>query len=734
MSTAFELLAPPIQLSLWRMGWTELRSIQSDAIHAVLNSDHDLIISAATASGKTEAAFLPIISRLTEAPANSIAALYVSPLKALINDQFRRLEELCEHAEIPVHRWHGDVSQAAKNKLVKDPSGILLTTPESLESLFINRSSALSRVFGSLQYVVIDELHAFVGRERGTHLRSLLHRLEQKINHPFRILALSATLGEWLSEYAAWIRPGQENRVSLLANQNEEKTIRLKIYGYTAGEGSPADELDTDDGQVKTNYLVDDVLKAFDRRKGLVFANCKSDVELLADALNEQCRRRSTPESFLVHHGSLSKEIREQTEQLMRGSATYTTLCSSTLELGIDIGDVESVGQIGAPWSVSSLVQRLGRSGRRGDDASEMRMFIECLPLHNNSSLVDRLWPELLQAIALTELMLDKWREPPESSRFDFSTLVQQILSILAETGGIDANSLFHRLIQNGAFREIEKQQFVQLLRALGEQNLVEQMSEGDLILGVEGEWIVKSMDFYSAFASSKEFTVMSAGEAIGSIAAIDPPPPLDHLLLAGRRWQVVDVDTRREEINVIPARGRKAAPFQGSAGEIHDRVRDKMRTVLLGQDGFKYLNPGAANWLAEARQTAITAGLHRSAWHQISSAKSLLFTWSGSRTQRTIVLFARLAGIEAVDRKIAIEFPAPERVVRHKLLALLHSGVSREALADKEAYHARRKYDCYVPNEILRECFAADALDIDNCIAVVDRACHEDEHISFSS
>ncbi len=201
-------------------------------------------------------------------------------------------------------------------------------------------------------------------------------------------------------------------------------------------------------------------------------------------------------------------------------------------------------------------------------------------------------------------------------------------------------------------------------------------------------------MDFYSEFASSKEFTVLSAGEAIGSIAAIDPPPPLDQLLLAGRRWQFVDVDVRREEINVIPAHGRMAAPFQGSGGEIHDRARENMRAILLGDDLLRYLNPGAATWLREARENASIAGLHRSSWHQMTSAKSMLFTWSGSRTQRTIVLLSRLAGIEAIDRHIAVEFSAPERVVRHKLLALLRAGISTEALADQDACHARRNYD----------------------------------------
>ncbi len=179
-----------------------------------------------------------------------------------------------------------------------------------------------------------------------------------------------------------------------------------------------------------------------------------------------------------THHGSLSKEIREQTERMMRGDVAFTTLCSSTLELGIDIGNVEVVGQIGAPWSVSSLIQRLGRSGRRGDDASEMRIFIECMPLHNDSSLLDRLRPDLLQGIALTELMLEKWLEPPVISSFDVSTFIQQTLSVLAETGGVSAGELFTRLIERSAFRGMEKKQFVYLLRGLGEQNLVEQVSE----------------------------------------------------------------------------------------------------------------------------------------------------------------------------------------------------------------------------------------------------------------
>jgi ATP-dependent Lhr-like helicase len=720
-AAAFDLLATPIQQSLWRMGWTELRPIQSDAIRAVLQTDSDLIISAATASGKTEAAFLPIISQLATENVDSVGALYISPLKALINDQFRRLEELCEAAEIPVHRWHGDVGQGARAKLVKEPRGIVLTTPESLESMFINRSSALTRMYGGLKYVVIDELHAFVGRERGTHLRSLLHRLEQKIGRAFRVVALSATLGDWSREYANWIRPGRPNDVTVLTGENEGKTVRLKIYGYTTGEGdSPNDAAPFED----TSYAIDDMLKAFGDRTGLIFANRKNDVELFADALNERCRRMGRRESFLVHHGSLSKEIREQTEQMMRGDAPYTTLCSSTLELGIDIGDVEAVGQIGAPWSVSSLIQRLGRSGRRGEAASEIRIFIESLPLHRDSDLVERLRPQLLQAIALTELMREKWLEPPNIATCDFSTLIQQILSVLTETGGVKANDLYSRLVRRGAFAGVDAGDFASLLRALGERKLVEQMAERDLIVGVEGEWIVKSLDFYSAFASSKEFTVLHAGEAIGSISASDPPPPGDHLLLAGRRWQVVGVDPNREEIAVVPAHGKKRAPFCGSAGDIHDRIREKMRQLVLGDTPIGYLSSAATEWLRESRAIARAAGLDQSAWHSSSPERSLLFTWSGTRTQRTMVLLAKLAGVDAIDREIAVEFVAPERVARHKLLTLLHAGVSDELLADEEENQTRRKYDHYLPSELRRKCFIEDALNVDGCLSLLNSVC----------
>jgi ATP-dependent helicase Lhr and Lhr-like helicase len=722
--SAFDLLAPPIQECLWRMGWTGLRPIQARAIHAVLQSENDLIVSARTASGKTEAAFLPILSKLAVDPPSSVGVLYVGPLKALINDQFRRLEELCEFAEIPVHRRHGDVGEAAKNRLMEQPSGIVLITPESLESLFINRSSSIARLFRDLRYVVIDELHAFVGRERGLHLRSLLFRLEQRIQHPYRMVALSATLGDWSDSYADWLRPGRAQQVTVVTDSGESRAVRFKIYAYELGRSDgPSEPTERPSDNDDQRGLFDDMLQAFGGRKNLIFANRKDQVEWVADALNERCRKAGRLEEFLVHHGSVSKDIREHTEHLMREDSPHTTVCSSTLELGIDIGKVAAVGQIGVPWSVSSMVQRLGRSGRGEGEHAELRMYVEDFSLDDENNVIDRLHPKLLQAIALTELMLQKWIEPPNLREHDHSTLIQQILSVLAETGGVSAAALFGRLASRGAFQWLDAESFTALLRSLGARDLIEQAAEGSLILGIEGERIVKSFEFYSAFASQREYDVLHSAHLIGSLPAVDPPPVGEHLLLGGRRWQVAGVDTDQEEIYVVPASGRKRPFFGGSAGDIHSIVRQKMRDVVLGDQPITYLNSTASLWLSHARKIATAANLNTGVWFDQSANRCLLFTWLGTRTQRTIVLLAKSAGLDASDADIAIEFSGDSQHVRSRLRPLLLQRPTSLELAARTPFKERRKYDRFLTAELLTASVAHDALDVEEAFECLCRS-----------
>ncbi len=292
---AFNVLAEPLRRCLWQMGWTHLRPIQASAIELVLCSEQDGLISASTASGKTEAAFLPVLSRIHESPRPSVQALYVGPLKALINDQFRRLDELCEHAEIPVHRWHGDVTANRKSKLLMKPSGVLLITPESIESLFVNRSSALARLFSELQFVVIDEVHAFVGRERGRHLRSLLFRLERHVSAPFRLMALSATVGDAAFEYAKWMRPQQPERVTLIDDPGVQRSIRFRINGYTVGKARAQSR--SSDTNVP-GHMLTDLYDQFAGRKNLTRRSRNQGGVFRCSVTNT---------AFIRHDGVLSK-------------------------------------------------------------------------------------------------------------------------------------------------------------------------------------------------------------------------------------------------------------------------------------------------------------------------------------------------------------------------------------------------------------------------------------------
>lgn len=718
--SAFSLLAPPIQRILWRMRWTELRPIQVKAIHTVLRGADDLIISAATASGKTEAAFLPILSRLCENAGNSLQALYVSPLKALINDQFRRLEDLCTYADIPVHRWHGDVAASKKRELIEQPAGVLLITPESLESLFINRSAVLGRMFSDLKFIVIDELHAFVGRERGLHLRSLLSRLDQRIGTSPRMLALSATLGPALPLYARWMRPDQPERVQLIDDEGSERGISFKIYGFEAtGNIAPAPDAeepssDANEGLSRGSAaMIDNMYRAFFGSTNLIFANRKDDVEWFADALNERFRHDGRPCEFLVHHGSVSKEVREETELLMRGTRPYSTLCSSTLELGIDIGSVHSVGQIGSPWSVNSLVQRLGRSGRREGETSTMRMYLPEQALEPTASLIERLRPELLHAIALTELMLEKWLETPRIDERDLSTLVHQILSVLAETGGILATELFDRLAIHGAFRWIDQKAFIDVLRSLKGHDLVEQAPDGLLILGLGGQELVANYNFYSAFVTDAEYAVVCDGRQIGTLPALYAPPVGEHLLLAAKRWEVKAIDHTRKEILVVPAHGRKPPRFLGRGGEVQPKVRQKMRAILVGDQQFAYLNGQAQQWLDDARSVAKQARLNMTDLADLDDRHALWFSWTGTRIQRTIALWAESAGLEVQDLEIALRFHGTTSCVREHLNQLLAAVPTAQGLAARIPIKQIRKFDEYLTDDLLAFGLADSAIDL---------------------
>lgn len=724
---AFTLLAAGVQRQLYSMGWRELRAIQARAIRAYVGTDADLLIMAETAGGKTEAAFLPVLSAISTEPSGSVRAMYIGPLKALINDQFSRLEDLCTHLDVKVHRWHGDVSAGQKAALVKEPSGVLLITPESLESMLINRTRHLGDLFGGLRAVVIDEVHAFLSGERGLHLASLLSRVRRYVRQDQRrprMLGLSATVGD-PSAAQRYLNPSDPRHVSIIADDGPGKEIKFRIHGYikdTDGEEGVRDQgvVGTDptpapDADLVTmQRIAQDLAEHCRTHSNLVFANAKGDIELYADMANECCRTDGLPGTFLVHHGSLAKEVREDTEATMKGGRPMTTVCSSTLEMGIDIGSVWMVGQIGAPWSVASFKQRLGRSGRKDGEPRRLRGYVICETSTNAKDPLSLLPLELLQTVAVCELMLQQWVEPPSPSSLDLSTLAHQMISTVAEMGAVDAATLHQRLCREGPFVHFDRPMFAAVIRNLGAVDVLEQGPDGNLILGLEGERLRTRKDFYAAFASRIEFAIIAGDRTLGSLPIDTVPKVGEHLVFAARRWQVTDVDAGRMSLYVTPAKRRQRPLFTGGLGEIHAKIRDEMLTVLGKQQTFAYLDPTAAEALDRARQAARSRGLGRRALIDLSEQRCLWLTWTGTRRHRTLLALLSWSGIDAFDREVAIECHASIDEVRRCLESALRSPPSLAAISQTVAPKQFRKYDYLFTEDLLNASIAAERLDTD--------------------
>jgi ATP-dependent Lhr-like helicase len=711
-SQAFDRLAAPVRRWVYDQGWQSLRDAQEAAIPVLLAGADDVIISAATAAGKTEAAFLPICSRLaTDAPPEpGIRVLYVAPLKALINDQFNRLSGLCERLEIPVHRWHGDVPGSKKSAALKHPDGILLITPESLEALFVVRGRAVGTLLAGLQYVVVDELHAFLGTERGAQLRSLLHRVELAIRRRVLRVGLSATLGD-MSLAADALRPGEAAAVQYIRSAQGGQEIALQVRGYqsSAPQAGSKDDEDPDDQPV-----ADDLFRALRGYDNLVFANSRSAVELLAARLRDLSEAAGVPNEFLPHHGSLSKELREDVEAALKDPGRPTTaVATTTLEMGIDIGSVHSVAQVGAPPSVAALRQRLGRSGRRGEPAI-LRTYVTEPAVDQRTSLPDQLRSELVQSIATLNLLLAGWCEPPDQDALHLSTLIQQLLSVIAQHGGVTAPAAYDGLCGPGSpFTAITPVQFATLLRGLGAKDVLCQAADGTLLLGPVGDRVVNHYSFYAAFTTPEECRLFMNGRPLGTI-------PVDRTLYAGvllvfggRRWKVSSIDHDRKIVEVAPAAGGRPPLFYGGGAGVHDRVRVEMRSVLASQVNPGYLSATAANLLSEARAAYAR---YRLADHGIlqEGHDTVLVPWTGSRAMTTLAAQLCASGLDASDDGLVITVvKATTGLVRGHLQLLAAAGPADPVtLAAGIANKATAKYDDWIEDSLLAVDYARRALD----------------------
>ncbi|MET1174649.1 MULTISPECIES: DEAD/DEAH box helicase [Paenibacillus] len=714
----FYRLAPFVQEFIYKKRWESLRPAQIEACNICFHTPHHMLIAAGTASGKTEAAFFPALTELYERPSKSVGILYIGPLKALINDQFERLKDLLSEGNIPVWHWHGDVPQAEKTKLMKNPSGVLQITPESLEGLLMNRPNAIPALFHDLRYVIIDEVHAFMGADRGIQVLSELARIERMAGCAPRRVGLSATLSDY-DAATSWLAAGTQQGVDVVSSPGGRK-LRLRVEHFSFPDAQDEEQAEQLHNARKAYY--DFIYESTHRKKALIFTNSRTDAEVTILEMRRVAARRQERDVFHVHHGSISAMLREETEAALRtGSGPAVAAATVTLELGIDLGELERVVQLGAPYSASSFVQRLGRSGRREDMASEM-LFVCPEEEDEEAQLPARMPWTLMRAIAVIELYVKtKWVEPLEARKMPIGVLYHQTMSMLKSMGEAEPRDLAEAILSLAPFALIRPDQYQVFLNYLIETDHLQWTEDRTLIIGLTGEKIVNNYRFYAVFKDDEEHKVLNGSEEIGSITTV--PPPGYCFSLAGKLWKVEEVDHKHKAVYVKSAKGKVDTLWLGAGGDIHTSVVQKMREVLSDSTIYPYLSPQAVNRLERARRLARESGLLKQVVIPAGGDSMYVLPWVGSKSFRTLERLMK----HNLSKKLALRSVVPmepyyfvvsgkvdERTLLAEIMSECRTAEDASALLAEDEAPYLGKYDEFVAPPLIREAFAVDGLDLD--------------------
>ena len=729
---AFDRYAPFVQEYIYRNHWENLRSIQVAAADAIFNTDENVLLTASTASGKTEAAFFPIITLFSEDMPSSVGCIYIGPLKALINDQFSRLNDLCAEADIPVWHWHGDVAQSHKAKLMKHPSGILQITPESLEALLLHKHAAIAKLFGDLRFVVIDEVHSLLRGDRGGQTLCLIERLSRIAGVNPRRIGLSATIGdpEGTGEFLS-LGTGRKTVIPKIDAKGSKWRLSMEHFYVKDAQAAedkqipdalPVLEEKTDDAPANADPGIGYIFEHTRGKKCLVFVNSREECEMVTTTLRHYCELNHEPDRFLVHHGNLSASYRETAEGIMKDDSQYmTTVTTATLELGIDIGRLERAFQIDAPWTVSSFLQRMGRTGRR-ELPPEMWFVIREDEPEVRAMLPTTIPWKLLQGIALVQLYLEeRWVEPPRLDRLPFSLLYHQTMSTLASCGELSPRALADRVLRLHYFHRITQEDYRVLLRHLIATDHIQQTEQGGLIVGLAGERVINSFKFYGVFQESEEYTVRSESQELGTI--VSPPPVGEKLAIAGHVWQVLDVDHKRRLIYCRQVKGSVPAYFGQCPGDLHTKILTRMRRVLQEDRQYPYLMKNAVARLEQARFTAAHSGAADKTLINLGGNMWCLLPWVGTYTFLTMERFLKIKcadrlGLRGLDsaRPFFIQFTmkADEETFFRVLAEEIRKPIDPMELVYPKELPLFDKYDEYLPEELVKKGFALGVLDVD--------------------
>jgi ATP-dependent Lhr-like helicase len=545
-----------------------VQEIASDAILDGCNC----VILAPTAGGKTEASIFPVLSGCLTHQETGLRALYICPTKALINDQEHRLGEYASMLGLGAFKWHGDVTPAAKKKYLKEPYELLLTTPESLEVMLVSGSVPTAKLFKHLKYVVIDEVHALASCDRGNHLIAVLERIRAYCKSDFQRIGLSATVGN-PEKILEWLQGSSKNPQKIIDPPKKPGKKRIEI------------KLSNEPG-----LLTSQVFQAARGIKSLLFCESRRLVEKISSGL----KKSNVP--IYVHHSSLAREERENSEHEFHQGSHACIVCTSTMELGIDVGDLDKVLQVDCPATVSSFLQRMGRTGRRSGTVANTTFFIERET-------------KLLQAIAIVELARDKWVEDVNIHKSVWHILLHQIMAMCLERGGVTSGILWDQLHQAYCFSDINREKFDQFVGFLLSRDFLH--DDGRMYsMGLNAEKVFgrkNFMEIYSVFSTPLEFEVAGiAGDVIGTVQWDFLEKLLEEsstFFLAGRAWLVKRIEWKKKIVFVVSAPTGKVPKWGGiTPNFLSYKICRKMRDILVGYDEYPYLDPNAAKLLEEMR------------------------------------------------------------------------------------------------------------------------------------
>lgn len=722
----FNRLAPFIQDFIYENKWEELRGNQVAACEVIFDTEDNLLLSSGTASGKTEAAFLPVLTEIYNKPSSSVGILYISPLKALINDQFKRLEQMLLDSNLPVTKWHGDASQTQKNKLIKNPEGLLQITPESLESLITNKRSACLSLFSDLRFVIIDEVHYFMRDVRGLQLLCVLERLKQLTGVNPRRIGLSATLGD-ISLAVNWLNTGTGRNCTAPIVEEGKKRVRLHIERFVnyaeerdliTRDGS-GNVVDVNSGDIGDREHYEYLFRQTLDKKTIIFTNSREETEFIIAHIREIALQNKAPDVYRVHHGNVSALLRENTEDEMKSAdEKIVTGATVTLELGIDIGSLDQAVQVGAPLNVSSFAQRLGRCGRRGQVPQLLFTFVESIRINSADILGPINW-EFIRTISIIQLYLkDHWIEPIPPQNHAYNLLYHQTMSCLKSNGEMSPAGLAQSILSLGCFKNIPQADYKWLLSHLINIDQLQRTEHGGLIIGREGEKIVNSHKFLTIFMAPEYLLVKDENRTIGTVDKVYPVGT--RFALAGIAWETVDVNEKSKVIFVKKVPGVSVVDWNVDFNaELHTVLVRKVRSVLKENEPYPYLSDRCRDRLAEIQYIARNSGILDNLVTPLSDRKYAIFPWVGTRQLMTLnyalrhrKIKSKLPWITCVYLEVLFEGSKEE--LESIIYDIVHSDLNLYDLPLPDKVQIDGKYNEFIPLELLRKQFIEDYLDFE--------------------